>query len=168
MIPAASVLALRGDPELRVLMVRRTPKSRSWAGLWVFPGGRIEAGEDVPVAAARELFEETGLLLADGSSRAMTLAQDSREAVHAGEVAFMDVVSASGLVFERARLAPVSRWQTPSFEKRRFDAHFFVSDASFLGAPCLDAVVADASETVEERWWSPADILGRYYANELE
>jgi len=51
-----SVAVFRG-PE--VLLVRRGREP--WAGCWSLPGGRIEAGETVAEAAARELLEETGL-----------------------------------------------------------------------------------------------------------
>jgi 8-oxo-dGTP pyrophosphatase MutT (NUDIX family) len=52
----ASVIVLRRGA---VLMVeRRLPP---FAGLWSFPGGRAEPGEDAAAAACRELFEETGL-----------------------------------------------------------------------------------------------------------
>src|SRR5258708_3418772 len=43
---AASVILLRGGAErLEVLLVRRTPKARFMGGVWVFPGGAVDAGE---------------------------------------------------------------------------------------------------------------------------
>lgn len=54
---AAATVVIRDDG--RVLLIQRgRPPSR---GLWTLPGGRIEAGEDAPTAALRELREETGL-----------------------------------------------------------------------------------------------------------
>lgn len=50
--------------EGRVLVARREPGSHL-EGLWEFPGGKIEAGEDPPAAALRELREETGLVAAE-------------------------------------------------------------------------------------------------------
>lgn len=168
LVPAASVLALRSDPELRVLMVRRATRSRSWAGVWVFPGGRIEPGEDVAVAAARELFEETGLLLAEADPDELARLEGLRSAIHAGDVDFLAALEDHGASFDRNTLVPVSRWLTPSLEKRRFDAHFYLSDVSFFGARRLDAAVADASETVDERWWVPSEVLDAYSQAELE
>ena len=53
---AALAVTLRGD---HVLLVRR--RNPPDAGLWGFPGGHVEPGETALDAAARELFEETGV-----------------------------------------------------------------------------------------------------------
>jgi 8-oxo-dGTP pyrophosphatase MutT (NUDIX family) len=64
--PAASVIVLRGGADaLEVLLVRRTPKARFMGGVWVFPGGAVDAGEDEVDAAMRELVEEAGIEVAD-------------------------------------------------------------------------------------------------------
>src|SRR4051812_6877115 len=63
---AASVIVLRGGRDaLDVLLVRRTPKARFMGGVWVFPGGAVDAGEDERAAALRELTEEAGVTVAD-------------------------------------------------------------------------------------------------------
>jgi 8-oxo-dGTP diphosphatase len=54
---AAAVLL---DGEGRVLLAQR-PQGKNLAGLWEFPGGKIEAGERPEAALARELQEELGI-----------------------------------------------------------------------------------------------------------
>ncbi len=48
------------DPDGRVLLAQR-PEGRSMAGLWEFPGGKIESGETPEAALIRELEEELGI-----------------------------------------------------------------------------------------------------------
>jgi 8-oxo-dGTP pyrophosphatase MutT (NUDIX family) len=71
--PAATVILLRrggqhADRELEVLLVQRNPEARFMPGVWVFPGGAVDAedGEGEPahrLCAARELAEEAGIEL---------------------------------------------------------------------------------------------------------
>ncbi len=61
--PAVGVAVVLLDDADRVLLARR---SRSYAGLWCIPCGYVEWDEDVRFAAARELEEETGLVVEVG------------------------------------------------------------------------------------------------------
>lgn len=48
------------DPDGRVLLTQR-PEGKSMAGLWEFPGGKVEPGESPEAALIRELQEELGI-----------------------------------------------------------------------------------------------------------
>lgn len=48
------------DPDGRVLLAQR-PEGKSMAGLWEFPGGKVEPGETPEAALIRELHEELGI-----------------------------------------------------------------------------------------------------------
>jgi 8-oxo-dGTP pyrophosphatase MutT (NUDIX family) len=180
----------RGGP-LEVLLVRRHPESVFAADAWVFPGGRVDPGDadatpigagpsddtasralGLPsgglaywVAAARECFEEVGVLLArhagsgewldtsDGWNAAR-LSRHRRD-VHAGAATLGAVLEAEGLVLDLSGVHYVSHWITPPGRTaRRFDTRFFVAEA-----PPNQPVVHDAAETVESRWIAPGDAL---------
>ena len=96
---AASVIVLRGGEQgLEVLLVQRTPKARFMGGVWVFPGGAVDAqegdGDEAHRAAAiRELREEAAIDVPDPGS-----------------------------------LIKFSRWITPKEVQIRFDTHFFLAE----------------------------------------
>ena len=178
---------------LEVLMLRRHPESVFAAGAWVFPGGRVDDGDasgaplgagpsdadasralGLPagglafwVAAARECFEEAGILLARHADSgawlditnewsAARLARYRRD-VHAGTATLGSVLEAEGLVLDLSGVHYVSHWITPPGRTaRRFDTRFFVAEA-----PPNQPVSHDASETVESVWATPADALAR-------
>ncbi len=112
---AATVIVLRGGSEaLEVLLVKRTPHARFMGGVWVFPGGAVDAGEGEGdaahrVAAVRELEEEAGIVVADPGA-----------------------------------LVKFSRWITPAEVVVRFDTHFFLvalpdgQDATIDGDEIVD------------------------------
>lgn len=68
--PAATIMLLRRGGKHRargveVLMVQRAENASFMPGVWVFPGGAIEPGEEPAAGAARELSEEVGITLGD-------------------------------------------------------------------------------------------------------
>jgi 8-oxo-dGTP pyrophosphatase MutT (NUDIX family) len=106
---AATVILMRGgEQRLEVLLVRRTPKARFMGGVWVFPGGAVDAhegeGDEAHRAAAiRELHEEAAIEL-DGADA----------------------------------LVKFSRWITPKQVKTRFDTHFFLAQLPPGQEPIVD------------------------------
>ncbi|MBC7520477.1 MAG: (deoxy)nucleoside triphosphate pyrophosphohydrolase [Sandarakinorhabdus sp.] len=65
------VAAALVDGESRVLVAQR-PAGKSLAGLWEFPGGKIEPGETPETALARELAEELGIAVAESALLPLT------------------------------------------------------------------------------------------------
>ena len=69
------------DADGRVLLAKRPP-GRPFAGLWEFPGGKVEAGETPEAALVRELDEELGIVAAEKCLAPLTFASHSYEAFH--------------------------------------------------------------------------------------
>ena len=69
------------DSDGRVLLAER-PEGRSMAGLWEFPGGKVEAGERPEDALIRELKEELGIDVSERCLAPLTFASHSYERFH--------------------------------------------------------------------------------------
>jgi 8-oxo-dGTP pyrophosphatase MutT (NUDIX family) len=153
---AATVLLLR--PPLDVYLIRRAPTMAFAAGMYAFPGGTVDPRDpDVAYAAVREVFEETGVLLA-GPSATEVVADVStvdweaaRRAVESRELGFADLLRERGLVLRADLLVPWSRWVTPEFEPRRYDTWFFLARLP-LGQRTRH-IEGEASHAL----WSPPD-----------
>jgi len=69
------------DADGRVLLAQR-PEGKSMAGLWEFPGGKVEPGETPEVALVRELHEELGIGTGIGCLAPLTFASHSYDNFH--------------------------------------------------------------------------------------
>ena len=69
------------DADGRVLLAQR-PEGKSMAGLWEFPGGKVEAGETPEVALIRELQEELGIDTWESCLAPLTFASHSYDDFH--------------------------------------------------------------------------------------
>lgn len=133
--------------------------------------GLASDGLDYYVAAVRECFEESGLLFAtDASGELPALAGTEpgsaaitacRGPLHRGEARLEDVCRKCGLTLAVDRLVYFGHWLTPIGRRKRFDTRFFLAEA-----PAGQVATADDAETVEQRWFAPADALAQ--SNDLK
>ena len=69
------------DPDRRVLIAQR-PEGKAMAGLWEFPGGKVEPGETPEAALIRELAEELGVATQSACLAPLSFASHSYENFH--------------------------------------------------------------------------------------
>ncbi|MDR3462283.1 MAG: 8-oxo-dGTP diphosphatase MutT [Beijerinckiaceae bacterium] len=69
------------DPDARVLVAQR-PEGKSLAGLWEFPGGKVEPGERPEQALIRELDEELGITVEEACLAPLTFASHAYPEMH--------------------------------------------------------------------------------------
>ena len=154
------ILLRRAKPAgFEVFMLRRAKGASFMASAFVFPGGAAEPGEDARTTAARELFEEAGVLLARETEEADTMEVLSMKALRKrmndrGDAA--KLMAEAGLAWTTDQLLPWAHWITPSIEPKRFSARFFVCELPTGQVPTFDAV-----ETVEQVWVRPEDAIAR-------
>jgi 8-oxo-dGTP pyrophosphatase MutT (NUDIX family) len=181
---AATVVLLRPGGETFQVYVLRRRTTMAFGGVYAFPGGGVdptdrpdtlrsdwpdrlgvaeEQAKAVVGAAARELFEEAGVLLAGrpdepdhtvGDLGGATWDAD-RVAVQQRGLAMADLLAKRGLRLRDDLLLPWARWITPEFEPKRYDTWFFV--ALLPEAQTARDVSGEADRTA---WISPADADG--------
>ncbi len=181
-IPAATVLLLRDDPAFEVLMVERHADISFAGGALVFPGGRIDKGDaDLAwadhcdglkatpeeqiaprIAAIREAFEETGILLARergakrfvGDAFAQSVDHWRRE-VEEDDAKFLELVRQEDLILAADALCLFARWAPPAAAThKRFDTWFFAART-----PPGQQAREDGNEATEAVWLSPGAAL---------
>ena len=69
------------DADRRVLIAQR-PEGKSMAGLWEFPGGKVEPGETPEAALIRELDEELGIETREACLAPLSFASHAYESIH--------------------------------------------------------------------------------------
>jgi len=179
--PASTIVLMRdaaAGPEL--LLMRRNRSAGFVPGAWVFAGGRVDEADAEPalwaaeappaepapeywVAAIRELFEETGVLLArspDGE-----YARDAsdarldrwRESLLEDGATLAAMLNALELRLAADRIVHFAHWITPVAEPRRYDTRFFIG-----ALPPGRIAVADPREMSDSVWLTPGAALDRF------
>ena len=104
-VTAAALVAADG----RVLLAER-PAGKSLAGLWEFPGGKIDAGETPEAALARELAEELGISVAPADCAPLAF---SSHGLEAGHLVLLLYVCRRWTGEPEARIGQQLRWDHP-------------------------------------------------------
>ena len=143
---AATVVLLRdGASGPEVLMLERPSKGGSFAGAWVFPGGKVDP-EDKP----------TGM--AQGASKGTA---DAAELAAARTAGAREVAEETGQQLAADALVPLSNWLPMRALKRRFRTWFFLAEAASSG------VVLNPGEHGAYAWLTPARALARHAAGTM-
>jgi glyoxylase-like metal-dependent hydrolase (beta-lactamase superfamily II)/8-oxo-dGTP pyrophosphatase MutT (NUDIX family) len=195
--PAATVLLLRdtaAGPE--VLLLRRAQAAALFGGAYVFPGGALDA-EDAGsaslarvtgltdaaasarlgiaagglahwMAAARECFEEAGILIAQDSRGAppgdarLAAIGLQRDAINQG-ASFAALLAAHELFVPGDAIVYLDHWITPPVRPRRYDTRFFIARA-----PHGQEGSHDNAETTHSVWLPPREALRQADRKEIE
>jgi 8-oxo-dGTP pyrophosphatase MutT (NUDIX family) len=184
--PASTTLLLRDSAmsgEIEVFMMVRHHQIEFNSGALVFPGGSIDQGDrdivarpelyfanvgldasdlSFRVAAIRETFEESGILLASltgsqapiDAKRAREIEAASRMQLCEGRIRFLDVLVDNGLRLALDELVPYAHWITPEGMPKRFDTWFFLA-----AAPPDQLGAHDGRESTDSIWVSPREAL---------
>lgn len=173
-LPAAVAILWRPGPKgVEICWLLRAKALRFAGGFHALPGGKVDAADaEVAVrgasgdaatlraAAARELFEEVGILAARGSGPLPEAAD--RRALLDGERSFAELLASRDLELDAADWLEAGRWVTPQWAPRRFDTHFFL--VRLPEGQQIDPWVGELSEG----GWSPvSEALARWEAGKL-
>lgn len=192
--PAATVMLVRDTAAgIKVFLMRRHRAMEFVGGVIVFPGGgvddrdrnadidwygpppswwaeRLGVDEDLALAlvcaAARETFEESGVLFAGPASDPDSVVGDasiyraSRLALADNTLSFGDFLRQENLVLRADLLRPWANWVTPEEERtRRYDTYFFVG-----ALPEGQRADGDNTESDKAGWATPEEALADFEA----
>jgi len=193
--PAATVMLVKDTPAgLEVFVLRRVVGMAFAGGMTAFPGGAVDGSDHetdhaaplqwwagqlgvtpdtaraLVVAAARELFEETGVLLARPSAGVTEAGSDGPDQIAAGSVTdadriavldrrvpFADVLTGADLELRADLLRPWANWVTPAGHTRRYDTFFFAA-----ALPASQRARLLTSEADLGQWRAPQALLAEY------
>lgn len=193
--PAATVMFVRdGATGVEVFMLKRVSSMAFAPSTHVFPGGGVdrrdaeahlrwsgpaaaewaqrmgtdeESARMLVTAAAREVFEESGVLLA-GPDPATVIGDlgdqvwmRRRKALVARELSFSQMLEDEGLVLRTDLLSYRAHWVTPEFEARRYDTRFFAATVPHGQVPD-----DETSEAETAAWVNPAEALRQWRSGE--
>ncbi|MGX6443223.1 NUDIX hydrolase [Neobacillus sp. K501] len=182
--PASTVVLL--DDKSRVYLTKRPKTMKFFGGFYVFPGGAVEKSDfeidsgyikikepmesfdsAYYVAAARELFEEVGILLNindNGLSVPLEkeVEKEYRRQLIQGELSFIQLLKKEGLHLNLENLTYFGQLTTPERNPIRFETHFFLAKLPKGQYPSPDLTEID-----EASWFTPEEAITAYQNGEI-
>jgi endoribonuclease LACTB2 len=178
---AAAVILLRPDTDPtnpEVFLVKRSTKLAFLGGFQAFPGGQREADDgEAPIencadpeaaamisCAARELFEEVGVLLARGA-QTLTVGQRTSllDDLNSKRMSWPELLRLYGLHLDGDDFTFAGRWVTPPFAPRRFDTWFFLANCPAKQQPH----VTEDSELESGAWIAAREAFEKWQRSEV-
>ena len=190
---AATVMLLKDSDEGLMVYMAKRPGKGVFPDIYVFPGGKVDETDWAPdicyglsdeeassnmnldsgalrywVAAARECFEECGVLLVrsngllinTSSAKDKKQHQFSREKLLNDEWSFQTICGTENWSIDCASLAYFSHWITPELAPQRFDTRFFIA-----AMPEGQTAIAHEKEIMNAQWVSPEVALENFHAS---
>lgn len=198
--PAATIILARNSADgVEVLMMQRTTAVDFATGMHVFPGGAVDPTDHHPeiaslcvdlddarasqmlgieqgglaywIAAIRECFEESGLMLGYRAERELVRLQGEdadrlaklRLEMAQNKLTFADILKAEQFRAATDRIAYYSHWITQAGRPKRYDTRFFVAQA-----PEGQTAEQDNHETVGQVWVRPEQAIEMNKAGTIE
>jgi 8-oxo-dGTP pyrophosphatase MutT (NUDIX family) len=186
--PSATVVLARDANEAPELFMVQRPVRAAFGAAYVFPGGVVDAsdatvhgacagldtaladqrlavdsaGLDYYVAAVRELFEETGVLLAQTGASAKAL-DNCRRRINAATLTWPEFLATNSVTLSLDALAYFSHWITPTARTKRFTTRFFLAEL-----PAGQTAEHDPGELTDSRWTTAEGALAAAERGEIE
>jgi endoribonuclease LACTB2 len=179
-VDASAIILLRHDTDPNspeVFLVKRSDTLAFLAGIHAFPGGQIDDSDhDVEVrncddrqlatmisGAARELFEELGVLLVHGGEL-LTKGQRASllDDLEAGRMSWPTLLRHYELHLDANDFTFVGRWVTPPFSLRRFDTWFFLATC-----PPRQEPKVIPGELASGEWIAASEAYNRWLQSEI-
>ncbi|GAA0496634.1 NUDIX hydrolase [Salinibacillus aidingensis] len=180
--PASTVILMNKG---KVYLTKRPETMKFLGGYYVFPGGAVER-EDEPkehesfpefqhhsfssahyIAAARELFEEVGVLLAKSENNDLTFKQhskdDYRKLLVNNRISLLEMLKKENFKYDSSALRYFGRRITPPTSPIRFDTRFFIADLPNHQTPS-----PDWKEIDHAFWTTPEEALEDFEKGNLK
>lgn len=192
---AASNILLRDGASGPEIYFQKRHRGMAFAGgMAVFPGGSVDASDieakvewvgptaaewattlntseptarSIVIAAIRELFEETGVLLAGSADSVVgnpdpVAWEEDRRRLEAHEISFAELLTLRGLAVRTDLIKAWAKWITPPFEPRRYATWFFV-----VKLPEGHSALGISTEAQSVEWTTAHDAISRADSGDL-